>query len=73
MTHEAVPMSTRKKRIESEASALWRELYHEAPPALDASEMLDQMLSRLPPASYDRLNSPHLRRAAMSWPKRSTR
>ncbi|CAN7500345.1 hypothetical protein LJR225_003538 [Phenylobacterium sp. LjRoot225] len=66
-------MSTRKKRIESEAAALWRQLYHEPPPTLDASEMLDQMLSRLPTPSYDRLNSPFLRRSDMSWPKRSAR
>jgi hypothetical protein len=71
MTQEAVPMSARKKRIESEAAALWRELYHEAPPAMDAGEMLEQMLSRLPTASYERLNSPFMRRSAMSWPKRS--
>jgi hypothetical protein len=70
MTQKAVPMSARKMRIKTEASALWRELYDETPPAMDAGEMLDQMLSRLPPASYDRLNSPHLRRSAMSWPKR---
>jgi len=71
MTQEAVSMSARKKRIQSEATALWRELYHETPPALDPAEMLDQMLSRLPTPSYERLNSPFLRRSAMSWPKRS--
>lgn len=66
-------MSTRKKRIESETAALWRELYKETPPAMDAGEMLEQMLSRLPTPSYDRLNSPYLRRSAVSWPKRSAR
>lgn len=67
-------MSSRKQRIKTEAATLWRELYDEAPPAsADGSEMLEMMLSRLPPASYDQLNSPHLRRANMSWPKRGGR
>jgi hypothetical protein len=66
-------MNTRKARIEAEASALWRELYPDAPPPMEPGEMLDQMLSRLPPASYDRLNSPFLRRSEMSWPRRNGR
>ncbi len=67
-------MSARDQRIEAEAAALWRELYHEAPPAeAEGGEMLDLMLRRLPAVSYDRLNSPFLRRSAMSWPKRSGR
>lgn len=64
-------MSSRKQRVEAEAVALWRELYDEAPPDLDGHDMLDMMLKRLPPASYDRLNSPHLHRSGVSWPKRS--
>jgi len=67
-------MSTRAARIEAEAVALWRELYGEAPPAeADAGEMLDIMLRRMPAISYDRLNSPHMHRSAVSWPKRSSR
>lgn len=67
-------MNGRKQRIKAEASSLWRELYDEAPPAgADGSEMLDIMLRRLPATSYDRLNSPHLRRSNLSWPKRSGR
>lgn len=65
-------MSTREQRIEAEATALWRELYDEPPPArANGGEMLELMLSRLPPASYERLNSPHLRRSTLSWPKRA--
>jgi hypothetical protein len=67
-------MSGRKQRIKAEAGSLWRELYDETPPAgADGSEMLDMMLRRLPPTSYDRLNSPYLRRSSLSWPKRSSR
>jgi len=63
-------MSNREERIQSEASALWRELYGEAPPAgAQGSDMLDLMLSRLPEAGYDRLKSPFLRPAGMAWPK----
>lgn len=68
-------MSARDKRIKAEAAAMWRELYHEEPPArMDGTKMLELLLSRLPPATgYERLNSPHLRRSAMSWPKRPAR
>lgn len=65
-------MSTRTARLEAEAAALWRELYGEPPPAeADAGEMLDIMLRRMPAISYDRLSSPYMHRAAVSWPKRS--
>jgi len=65
-------MSSRQKRIEAEAVALWRELYNEVPPppATGAGDILDLMLRRLPDVSYERLNSPYLRRGAMAWPKR---
>lgn len=67
-------MTAREKRIAAEAAALWRELYQEDPPArADGAEMIERMLDRLPPVAYDRLNTPHLRRGAMSWPKRSGR
>ena len=65
-------MRARDKAITAEAAALWRELYHEEPPArTHGAALLDLMLKRLPPTAYDRLNSPHLRRGALSWPKRS--
>jgi hypothetical protein len=65
-------MSSRQKRIEAEATALWRELYKDAPPAhgAGAGDILDLMLRRLPDVSYERLNSPYLRRNTMAWPKR---
>jgi hypothetical protein len=65
-------MRGRDKAIKAEAVALWREIYHEDPPArIDGAQLLELMLSRLPPTAYDRLNTPHLRRGAMSWPKRT--
>ena len=64
-------MNNRKQRVKAEATALWLELSDEAPPvSADGGEMLDILLHRLPPASYDRLNSPHLRSPSLSWPKR---
>lgn len=67
-------MSSRATRIEAEAAALWRELYDEAPPIeADGADMLDLMLRRLPPVTYERLSSPYLGRSAMSWPKRAAR
>ena len=67
-------MSSRKQRIKAEAASLWRELYDETPPAsAEGTDMLEIMLERLPPASYDRLSSPYLRQSALSWPKRGSR
>jgi hypothetical protein len=67
-------MSARKRRIEAEAAALWRELYGEPAPATeDGCELLDMMLRRLPAVDYERLNSPHLRRSALTFPKHRTR
>jgi hypothetical protein len=64
-------MSTRKQRIEAEAVALWRTLFHEPPPAAgECSEILELMLRRLPELDYERLSSPCLRRSALTWPKR---
>jgi hypothetical protein len=72
VSEKAYHMSTRDERIEAEAAALWRELYDEAPPAEgDGGDMLDLMLRRLPAVGYERLNSPFLRRAAVSMPKRA--
>jgi hypothetical protein len=64
-------MSARQTRIKAEAASLWRELYDEpAPASADGGEMIDLMLRRLPQAGYDRLASPHLRRGALTFPKR---
>jgi hypothetical protein len=64
-------MTNREERIEAEAAALWRELYDEPPPSpAREGDMLDLMLRRLPPVGYDRLASPYLRRAALTFPKR---
>ena len=58
---------SRDKRIKAEATALWRELYDEPPPAsAEGGEILDLMLSRLPDLDYDRMNSPFLRRSKLS-------
>jgi hypothetical protein len=71
MKHTVAAMSAREERIEAEAAALWRELYREpAPATADGREMLEEMLRRLPPAEYERLASPHLRRGGLSFPKR---
>jgi hypothetical protein len=62
-------MDGRELRIYEEASALWRELYGEPPPIrADGGMMLDIIMRSLPEASYDRLRSPHLRPAAMTFP-----
>ncbi|MDB5446950.1 MAG: hypothetical protein JWQ97_2267, partial [Phenylobacterium sp.] len=53
--------------------ALWAELSDQPPPRADGAEMLKLMLSRLPDVSYERINSPFLRRAQMSWPKTRAR
>jgi hypothetical protein len=72
MTEKAPSMATRKARIQAEATALWRELSDEPPPAqADAGQMIDMMLSRLPEVGYDGLASPHLRRSSLSsWRSR---
>lgn len=60
----------REKRITAEASALWRELYGEAPPPMDGGSMLDIICSRMPEVGYDRLRTPHLRPANIAFPAR---
>lgn len=64
-------MSARKTRIQAEATALWRELCDEpAPAGADGGDMLEMMLRRLPAVGYERLATPHLRRGALTFPKR---
>lgn len=67
------PMSSRERRIQTEASSLWRELYHEPPPDVEGGRLLELMLGRLPAASYERLTTPRLRHPSLTWPKRSAR
>jgi hypothetical protein len=63
-------MKSREERIATEAASLWRELCDEPPPAgADGADLLDLMLRRLPTAGYERLSSPHLRPAGLSFPK----
>lgn len=67
-------MSSRNQRVKAEAAALWREVCDEPPPAsVEGVDLLDMMLKQLPPVSYERLNSPYLRRSAISWPKGEAR
>jgi len=60
-------MTGRDERIRAEATALWRELYEEPPPIqAEGCDMLEVILKDLPDMSYERLNSPHLRRSALA-------
>ncbi len=60
----------RESDIYQEAAALWREVFGEpAPPHADGEALLDAIVTRSsPPASYDRLNSPHLRPTTITRP-----
>jgi hypothetical protein len=62
-------MTSRDKRIKAEAIALWREMCDGPPPEAKGAELLELMLSRLPKAGYERLNSPFLRAGRMTFPK----
>ena len=60
-------MVSREARIKAEATALWRTLSGDPPPAhADGGELLEMMLNRLPDVGYERLNSPFLRRSGLS-------
>ena len=64
-------MNGRNHMIYEEATALWRQLYAEPPPAgADGSMILDMILQKMPDASYGRLASPHLRAANIVFPER---
>ena len=63
-------METREDHIYQEAAALWRALFHEAPPERASGSTLLEMIARgAPIASYERLNSPYLRPSNISEPK----
>lgn len=62
-------MTRRDEKIYEEAAALWTRLYSESPPQADGRIVLDMILRGLPDTSYGRLNTPHLRPAAIVFPK----
>lgn len=65
-------MAGRDDRVYREACALWRELYGEAPPNhTDGKTMLDMITRKLEVGEYDRLTSPFMRAASVSYPKES--
>lgn len=65
-------MDGRDDKIYEEAAALWRALHGGPPPAdTDGAMMLDLLLGGLPEAAYERLANPHLRPAAVTFPKRA--
>ena len=65
-------MDGRDDKIYEEAAALWRALHGEPPPVeADGAMILDLLLCDLPETPYDRLISPHLRPAAITFPRRA--
>lgn len=63
-------METREDHIYQEAAALWQALFHEPPPRQASGATLLEMISRgAPIATYERLNSPHLRPSNITGPK----
>ena len=61
-------------RIYDEAAALWRELYQDEPPSrADGATLLHMIMINLPTQAYERLTSPHMRPALVSYPKQDTR
>lgn len=66
-------MENREQRIYEEAAALWREVFHEAPPGpADGSTLLAIITGSLVDISYARLRSPHLRPSTIAGPAQST-
>lgn len=62
-------MIGREQMIYDEAAALWRELFHEPPPAwADGSAMLDVIMKSMSDESYARLSSPFLRASQIAGP-----
>lgn len=61
----------RDERIYHEAAELWRHLYGEPPPPqADGAAMLGWIVGKLPDPDYDRLATPHLRPANITFPQR---
>lgn len=59
----------RDQRIYEEAAALWRQLYGEAPPDGDGTDILDLIVGGMREPSYSRLATPHLRPTNIVFPK----
>lgn len=60
----------RDDRIYEEAAALWRQLYGEPPPReAGGADLLGLIVGGLPDADYNRLQTPHLRPSAITFPK----
>jgi hypothetical protein len=66
-------MTDREQRIYDEASALWREVFHEPPPPLaDGRSMLAIITRSLGDSTYERLRSPFLRPSTIVGPGQPT-
>ncbi|WP_372780968.1 hypothetical protein [Phenylobacterium sp.] len=64
---------SREQRIYEEAAALWREIFHEPPPArADGTTMLEIITRSLGDPSYERLRSPFLRPSTIVGPGQPT-
>jgi hypothetical protein len=67
-------MRDRNQKIYEEASALWREMFGEAPPLrADGRTLLDVIMKSLPEHRYQRLASPYLRPSQIKGPKAGSR
>lgn len=63
-------MPERDQKIYEEAAALWRQLHGDVPPPeTDGRDILNLIVGGLPDAEYDRIATPHLRRAQIVFPK----
>ena len=66
-------MPNRDSKIHAEATALWRTLYGDAPPAeADGARLLDLVTRNLPEENYVRLRSPFLRPSTIVGPGQPT-
>jgi hypothetical protein len=66
-------MNRRDARIYREASALWREVFHEPPPKhMGGAAMLDLIMRSREAAAYNRLRSPFLRPSTIVGPGQPT-
>ena len=62
-------MESREDHIYQEAAALWQALFHApAPPNANGTALLDMIARQAPIATYERLNSPHLRATNITGP-----
>jgi len=62
-------MTEREQRLHDEASALWREVFGEAPPLrMDGATMLEIVTRCVDEVSYNRVYSPFLRPSTIVGP-----